>query len=45
MNAQAWILLLAYLGVLLLLAWPLGRWLAAVAEGRFPRWMAPLEAA
>ncbi len=41
MNAQAWILLLVYLGVLLVLAWPLGRWLVAVAEGRFPRWMTP----
>ncbi|HZE90216.1 MAG TPA: potassium-transporting ATPase subunit KdpA [Rhizobacter sp.] len=45
MNTQAWILLVAYLGVLLLLAWPLGRWLVAVAEGRFPRWMAPFQAA
>jgi K+-transporting ATPase ATPase A chain len=45
MNAQAWVLLAAYLGVLGLLAWPLGKWLAAVAEGRLPRWMAPLEAA
>ena len=45
MNAQAWILLSTYLGVLLLLAWPLGRWLTAVAEGRLPRWMAPITAA
>ena len=45
MNTQAWILLAAYLGVLLLLAWPLGRWLTAVAEGRLPRWMAPFTAA
>jgi K+-transporting ATPase ATPase A chain len=45
MNTQAWILLVAYLGVLLLLAWPLGKWLVAVADGRLPRWMAPLEAA
>jgi len=45
MNAQAWILLIAYLGALLLLAWPLGQWLVAVADGRFPRWMAPFEAA
>ena len=41
MNTQAWILLAAFLGVLLLLAWPLGKWLVAVAEGRLPRWMAP----
>jgi K+-transporting ATPase ATPase A chain len=45
MNTQAWILLVAYLGALLLLAWPLGKWLVAVADGRFPRWMAPFEAA
>ena len=45
MNTQAWILLVAYLGVLLVLAWPLGKWLVAVADGRFPRWMAPFEAA
>jgi K+-transporting ATPase ATPase A chain len=44
MNTPAWILLVAYLSVLLLLAWPLGQWLVAVAEGRFPRWMAPFEA-
>jgi K+-transporting ATPase ATPase A chain len=45
MNTQAWILLVAYLGALLVLAWPLGKWLVAVADGRFPRWMAPFEAA
>ncbi|OYV00485.1 MAG: potassium-transporting ATPase subunit KdpA, partial [Burkholderiales bacterium PBB5] len=45
MNTPAWILLAAYLGVLLLLAWPLGKWLVAVADGRFPRWLAPFEAA
>lgn len=45
MNAPAWTLLAVYLGLLLLLAWPLGRWLTAVAEGRLPRWMAPVEAA
>jgi potassium-transporting ATPase potassium-binding subunit len=44
MNTQAWILLASFLGALLLLAWPLGKWLAAVADGRFPRWMAPFEA-
>ncbi|MBX9963824.1 MAG: potassium-transporting ATPase subunit KdpA [Burkholderiales bacterium] len=42
MTSQAWILLAAFLGVLFLLAWPLGRWLAAVGEGRLPRWLAPL---
>ena len=44
MNTQAWILLVVYLGLLLLLAWPLGQWLVAVADGRLPRWMAPFEA-
>ena len=44
MNAQAWILLATYLVVLLLLAWPLGHWLTAVAQGTLPRWMAPLTA-
>ena len=41
-TPQYWIQLAAYLAVLLLLAWPLGRWLAAVAEGRLPRWLSPL---
>jgi K+-transporting ATPase ATPase A chain len=45
MNTQAWVLLAAYLGALALLSWPLGKWLVVVAEGRFPRWMAPFEAA
>ncbi len=45
MNTQAWTLLVAFLGVLALLAGPLGKWLVAVADGRFPRWMAPFEAA
>jgi K+-transporting ATPase ATPase A chain len=45
MNTPAWILLGAYLVVLTLLAWPLGQWLVAVADGRLPRWMAPFEAA
>ena len=38
-------LLVAYLGVLLLLAWPLGKGLAAMAEGNLPRWLAPLATA
>lgn len=42
MNAQAWIQLAVFLALLMLLAWPLGRWLAAVAEGRLPRALAPL---
>ncbi len=45
MNTQAWVLLAIYLGVLLLLAWPLGKWLVAVADGNLPHWMAPFRAA
>lgn len=43
MNTQAWILLAVYLGLLLLVSWPLGRWLVAVADGALPRWMGPFE--
>lgn len=35
MNAAAWIQLLAYMATLLLLAWPLGRMMEAVMQGRF----------
>jgi potassium-transporting ATPase potassium-binding subunit len=42
MTAQAWTLLVVFLAILFLLAWPLGRWLAAVGEGRMPRWLQPL---
>ncbi|MGE0674398.1 MAG: potassium-transporting ATPase subunit KdpA [Methylibium sp.] len=45
MNSQAWIQLAVFLALLMLLAWPLGRWLAAVAEGRLPRALAPLRRA
>ena len=45
MTAEAWIQLVVFLGALLLLAWPMGRWLAAVAEDRLPRWTKPLVAA
>ncbi len=45
MDTQAWLLLVAYLVALLLLAWPLGRWLVNVAEGRLPRWLAPVRKA
>ena len=41
-SSQSVIQLVVYLGVLLAAAWPLGRWLAAVAEGRLPKWLAPL---
>jgi potassium-transporting ATPase potassium-binding subunit len=40
-SSQSWIQLIVYLLVLLAAAWPLGIWLAAVAEGRLPRWLAP----
>ncbi len=35
MNAPAWIQLIAYLAILLLLAWPLARMMEAVMDGRF----------
>ncbi|KPH00172.1 ATPase [Pseudomonas sp. RIT-PI-q] len=35
MTTQAWVLLGAFLLVLGVLAWPLGRWLTLVMEGRF----------
>ena len=44
MNASAWGLLALFLGVLLVLAWPLGRYLAALCNGTLPRWMQAVEA-
>lgn len=44
MDAQAWMLLSAFLGLLLTLSRPLGKWLVCVADGTFPRWMAPFQA-
>jgi K+-transporting ATPase ATPase A chain len=41
-NSHAWIQLVAFLIALLVLAWPLGRWMAAVADGRLPPWLSPL---
>jgi K+-transporting ATPase ATPase A chain len=43
MNASAWSLLVLYLVVLGLLAWPLGRFIAALCDGRVPRWMRRVE--
>ena len=43
MGAMAWTGLLVYLALLLALAWPLGIALAAIAEGRFPASMRPLQ--
>jgi K+-transporting ATPase ATPase A chain len=45
MGALPWLQLAAYLVLLLVIAWPLGAWLAAVAEGRLPRWLRPVVAA
>ncbi len=42
MTSQAWIQLLVFLVLLFVLAWPLGRWLTAVAEGRLPPWLTPI---
>jgi K+-transporting ATPase ATPase A chain len=42
MTASGWILFLVYLVLLLLIGWPLGRWIAVVMEGRFGAG-APLE--
>ncbi|MFD2300950.1 potassium-transporting ATPase subunit KdpA [Paracidovorax citrulli] len=44
MTASAWGLLALFLSVLGLLAWPLGRALAAVCDGRLPGWMHRVEA-
>src|SRR5450830_1195430 len=45
MNPSAWGLLALYLVLLLVLAWPLGRYLAALCAGRLPAWMLRTEAA
>ncbi len=42
MTSYAWILLVAYLAILFLIAWPMSLWLAAVADGRLPRWLRPI---
>ena len=42
MSSQAWIQLVTFLVVLAVLAWPMGIWLVAVADGRLPRWLAPV---
>ncbi len=44
MTASAWGLLALFLIVLGMLAWPLGRALAAVCDGRLPAWMLRAEA-
>jgi K+-transporting ATPase ATPase A chain len=40
-TSQVIVQLVVYLVILLVLAWPLGRWLTAVADGRLPGWLAP----
>ena len=42
MTTQAWVQLVMFLAILLAAAWPMGRWLHAVADGRLPRWLSPL---
>jgi len=44
MSPSAWGLLALFLGVLLVLAWPLGLWMARVASGQLPNWMHRIEA-
>ena len=44
MGANAWGLLALYLVVLLATAWPLGLWLARLANGNAPGWMHKVEA-
>lgn len=44
MNTQAWGLLALFLVLLGVLAWPLGFGLAALIDGRLPRWMQRVEA-
>ncbi|BDT69743.1 potassium-transporting ATPase potassium-binding subunit [Comamonadaceae bacterium OS-1] len=44
MSSNAWILLTVYLVVLLAAAWPLGLWLARLANGKLPGWMHKVEA-
>ena len=44
MNANAWGMLVVFLGVLLAAAWPLGLWLARLASGQMPGWMHTVEA-
>ena len=44
MTSSAYSLLALYLVILMAAAWPLGRWLAALSEGRLPQWMRAIEA-
>ncbi|MDP9902021.1 potassium-transporting ATPase subunit KdpA [Variovorax ginsengisoli] len=44
MTTSAWGLLVLLLVALVVLGWPLGRFLAALCDGRLPRWMQRVEA-
>ncbi len=44
MTLSAWGLLALFLALLLALAWPVGRWMAALLEGHHPAWMRRIEA-
>ncbi len=44
MSLSAWGLLALFLVMLLVLAWPLGIWLARLSAGTLPRWMLAVEA-
>jgi len=44
MSSLAWANLALYMLLLIAAAWPLSRWLTAVAQGRLPRWMRAIEA-
>ena len=44
MTSSAWGLLALFLGLLLVLSWPLGIWLARICAGNLPGWMHKLEA-
>ena len=44
MSTTSWGLLALYLGLLLVMAWPLGIWLARLCSGQIPVWMQRVEA-
>ncbi len=44
MTTSAWSLLALLLALLVIFGWPLGRFIAALCDGRLPRWMQRVEA-
>ncbi len=44
MTSSSWGLLALFLGLLLVLSWPLGIWLSRLASGQLPAWMHRVEA-